>query len=382
MEAKTYRVRSLAEAMRLIAQDLGPEASVLHIRQLQPNLWDWWRGRQWEVVAACDHDVPSRFEQYLREDAYAPLTSTSDTEARAAVNREPTLPQNVPLSAPTPMLFTDFHDPGDLTRGAEIRRTLLQMNIHPEVIQSLLSDLNVDRLGESDDNFEWSDLIARFSRHVSFPGELQLRPSGCTRVALVGPTGVGKTTTVAKLAADFHLRLGLQVGLITVDTFRVGAVDQLQAYARILDLPLQVVHSPDQMQLALQDFSNFDVVLIDTVGRSPRDELRIENMQGILAAAELDCLLLTLSASSEPQTLKTAVTRFSSLAPPSKTSLILTKVDECQTLTHVYPLLKQCGLPWRYWTNGQNVPDDLGVAQADVVSWFLDEIQLAMSTDE
>src|SRR5690606_7340124 len=99
-------------------------------------------------------------------------------------------------------------------------------------------------------------------------------PGGRRVVALVGPTGVGKTTTVAKLAANAKLGLGLRVGLVTVDTYRIAAIEQLRTYAEIIDLPLAVADAPDRMRGALDDLGELDLALIDTAGRSPRDEVK------------------------------------------------------------------------------------------------------------
>ena len=125
-----------------------------------------------------------------------------------------------------------------------------------------------------------------------------IRPVPGTRriVALVGPTGVGKTTTVAKLAANLKLTQGARVGLITVDTYRIAAVEQLKTYAEIIDLPLAVVNDPAEMPRALDELGSVDVVFIDTAGRSPRDEVKIRELSEFLQQARPDEVHLVLSA--------------------------------------------------------------------------------------
>ena len=110
----------------------------------------------------------------------------------------------------------------------------------------------------------------------------------CRVVALVGPTGVGKTTTIAKLAANYRLREKRRVGLITVDTYRVAAVEQLRTYADIIDLPMEVVATPREMREAVARMNHLDLVLMDTAGRSPRDEVRIQELKSMLTEAEPD----------------------------------------------------------------------------------------------
>ncbi|MBL8892540.1 MAG: flagellar biosynthesis protein FlhF [Planctomycetaceae bacterium] len=377
METKTYRVRSLADALQLIAAELGPEAAVLHTRRLQPSLWKWWDRSQWEVVAGTDPNLPDRFQQFLQEDAgFAAADSAND---RSGMEDAPVRP--APRSAPLQQVTNraSVAVARDKSIWSEVMAELQRLGVSQETIELLGADLGLAM--ESFDTASapqaWRPLVHECAKHLRFAGSLALPDGKCTRVALVGPTGVGKTTTIAKLAADFQLRSNHRVALITVDTFRVAAVEQLQTYAEIMDMPLCVVHNPQEMRTAVQQFANFDLVLIDTVGRSPRDQQRIETMNQTLRAADLDHLLLTVSASSDPRTLATAATAFQSQFADVATSLILTKVDECHSLAPVYPFLRDCSIPWRYWTNGQQVPDDLGVARPDVVAWFLGEIELS-----
>ncbi len=117
-------------------------------------------------------------------------------------------------------------------------------------------------------------------------------------VALVGATGVGKTTTIAKLAANFRLRSGVKMGLVTVDTYRVAAVEQLRTYAEIIELPMKVVTNPLEMRRALDELAGLDLVLIDTAGRSPKDDLQIQELKSLLAEAHVDEVHLVLSMTS------------------------------------------------------------------------------------
>ena len=119
------------------------------------------------------------------------------------------------------------------------------------------------------------------SQILTHPGERRV-------VALVGPTGVGKTTTVAKLAAGFRIEARRRVGLLTIDTFRIAAVQQLKAYAEIMDLPMQVVEKPEDMQQALDRLGDVDLVLIDTAGRSPKSDARIDQLVELLRSAQPD----------------------------------------------------------------------------------------------
>ena len=175
-------------------------------------------------------------------------------------------------------------------------------------------------------------------------------------VALVGPTGVGKTTTVAKLAANFKLAHGFRPGLVTVDTYRIAAVEQLRTYAEIIDLPLAVANSPADMTRAIDELGDVDIVLIDTAGRSPRDEVKIRELADFLAAARPDEVHLVLSAVAGERSLRAAVERF---AVVHADRLILTKLDEADGLGGVLAVLGQADRPVSYLTTGQAVPDDI-----------------------
>ena len=129
-------------------------------------------------------------------------------------------------------------------------------------------------------------------------GPIQVSAGEGRVVALVGPTGVGKTTTIAKLAANFRLRENRKVGLITVDTYRIAAVEQLRTYADIIDLPMEVVRTPREMREAVARMRSLDLVLMDTAGRSPRDEVNIQELKSILAEAKPAEVHLVLSASA------------------------------------------------------------------------------------
>jgi flagellar biosynthesis protein FlhF len=175
-------------------------------------------------------------------------------------------------------------------------------------------------------------------------------------VALVGPTGVGKTTTVAKLAANFKLTHGARVGLLTVDTYRIAAVEQLKTYAEIIDLPLAVVNDPAEMPRALDEMGAVDIVFIDTAGRSPRDEVKIRELAEFLLQARPDEVHLVLSAVAGQRSLQSAVERF---AVVQIDRLILTKLDEADSLGGLLAVLGLSNRPVSYLTTGQAVPDDI-----------------------
>jgi len=175
-------------------------------------------------------------------------------------------------------------------------------------------------------------------------------------LALAGPTGVGKTTTLAKLAATANLLDKQKVGLISADTYRIAAIDQLKTFAGILDIPIKVVFSPAELREALNDFKDFDRIFVDTAGRSPNNDDRIEELRELVGAVEdLHCHLV-ISATTRPKDMKLVCDRF---RPAGFSRVIFTKIDETCTLGPALGLMYKEGLPASYLTNGQSVPDDI-----------------------
>jgi flagellar biosynthesis protein FlhF len=237
--------------------------------------------------------------------------------------------------------------------------------IEAEVDESIARDL-VDRVRNDGGAHVADSLLVKarvaqlLEQEIPVTGPLKTPAEKCRLVALVGPTGVGKTTTIAKLAANYRLREKKRVGLITVDTYRVAAVEQLRTYADIIDLPMEVVATPREMREAVARMRHLDLVLMDTAGRSPRDEIKIQELRSLLAEAEADDVLLVLSVTAGTKSLVATAERF---AEVGTTALLLTKLDEATSLGHVVALTRQCRLPISYLTDGQNVPDDIQVAE-------------------
>jgi flagellar biosynthesis protein FlhF len=171
--------------------------------------------------------------------------------------------------------------------------------------------------------------------------------------AFIGPTGVGKTTTVAKIAAGLRLRYGARVALVTSDTYRIAAVEQLRTYAEIIGLPLEVVRSPGQMVQACLRLSAFDVILIDTAGRGQKDRDRIGETRSILDAAAPHERHLVLSCVAGGRALAREAEAFAEVGVDR---VLLTKLDEAVALGPLFRVLPSFGRPLSYVTSGQEVP--------------------------
>jgi len=176
------------------------------------------------------------------------------------------------------------------------------------------------------------------------------------RIALVGPTGVGKTTTLAKIAASYLSSHSNSIALITVDTYRIAAVEQLKVYGEIMHIPVDVVITPDQLQHAIDCHRDKDLILIDTAGRSPKDDFCIEELSTFLSPELSIDKHLVLSATTRESELLNIMERFNSLGLKNT---IFTKIDECINLGIMLNIQIQNPNPLSYATNGQRVPEDL-----------------------
>jgi flagellar biosynthesis protein FlhF len=383
MELKTYRAPTMHEALALVRHDLGPDAAVLHTREVQTRrFFGWLSGpREIEVTASRDVNVPSRLpargpyqEKYgsddevvLRHDGPHPLPSGPSrpqpavphamqnqlTELQAMV-QELCRRSDAPRHDLPEELFQLFTDLLDSDLNEDLARELVE-RVRIETQDSPIDDLLMVK----------ARLARMIEAEVRVSGPIQLTAGRRRLVALVGPTGVGKTTTIAKLAANYRLKEKRRVGLITVDTYRIAAVEQLRTYADIIDLPMQVVSTPREMREAVGRMDDLDMILLDTAGRSPKDEVRIQELRAFLTEADADEIHLVLSSVAGARVLEQTAERFAAVGT---TSLILTKLDEATGLGNILPLVRTSRLPLSYLTNGQNVPDDIEVAESTRVA--------------
>lgn len=201
---------------------------------------------------------------------------------------------------------------------------------------------------------------------IGAPEPVRVRPGERRLVALVGPTGAGKTTTAAKLAAHLHLEAGWRVALLSADTFRVGGVEQLEAYARLLGLPFEVTPTPGALERALARRTETDVVLLDTSGRGHRDRRRMGDLEAFLGAARAavgEALEVHLVLGAP--TRRAEVDAILAAYRPVAGRLLLTKLDECEAMPEALQAAAATGMPLSYCCAGQSVPQDLVLAWPD-----------------
>ncbi len=178
-------------------------------------------------------------------------------------------------------------------------------------------------------------------------------------VFFVGPTGVGKTTTIAKIASSFRVEHKKKVALLTADTYRIAAAEQLRTYANILEVPFRVVYTAKEITDAVEDFREYDYILVDTTGHSPNNEAQCESMSDLIHSVDANAskeVFLVLSASTKYRDLMRTADIYKEI---TDYKLIFTKLDETSTLGDIYNLKLYTGATLSYVTCGQNVPDDI-----------------------
>lgn len=232
---------------------------------------------------------------------------------------------------------------------------------------ALISDIarkgNLDNL--KDEEVFAAHLHGALSAKVQATGGLGLQGGACRRVALCGSTGVGKTTNLAKLAARFAVLEHARVALVTADTYRIAASEQLRVYANIIGIPIVVVNTRDEMAHALGEFADFDLVLIDTAGNSQYNLEQINDLRNMLEVAEPDETLLVLSAGTSLNDMHHVVSNYSCLNP---TSLMFTKLDETRQYGAMLSLSMETSMPMSYLSVGQNVPEDIRIVSPEFVA--------------
>lgn len=249
-------------------------------------------------------------------------------------------------------------------KSGELYIRLLQNEVDEKLSENLIKKVITESPGGLLDKEDYLEdrLKAHITSMIKISGPIQLVEKNPKMICLVGPTGIGKTTTLAKLAADFAFEKRKKVAIITVDTYRIAAVEQLKAYSEILNLPLEVVFAPSEFKGAIEKYTDYDVILIDTAGRSQKNSMQLVELKSFIDAAgyRLEIYLL-LSATTKDKELIDIVENFKKV---SFHKLIFTKLDETVTFGPILNLITQIPQGIAYVTTGQNVPEDIEEANA------------------
>ncbi len=251
-----------------------------------------------------------------------------------------------------------------------LRNDLFDKDVEPKLIEKILEKIR-ERCGKKLNKEEVYSLAAKvMTVLLGEPEPIKLIEGKKPHVAIfIGPTGVGKTTTLAKIAADFTFRQN-KVGLITADTYRIAAVEQLKTYAEILNLKVTVVYSPSEIKDAVERLSDCDLILIDTAGRSHKNKTHFDELKALVNAVNADETYLVMSSNTSRIAVREILEYYAFI---KNYKLLFTKLDESPVTGVILNARYMTGKPLSYTTAGQSVPDDLDIANVrQLVTGILD----------
>ncbi len=345
MRVKKFTGKTMQEAVEGLRQEYGSDAVILHTTQKRRWLWGRIGPKRYEIVGAIDRDFkhtqvkakPQIQNQMVKEEKATGLDSvTFDPKWSEAIQR--------------------------------LYGRLIRCDIPKDVTQALLKDV-LSTLPKHDWNDEekiWprlNDVVAARVATVD-PWEFN---EGQRIVVLIGPTGVGKTTTIAKLAANFSLVGNKSVGLITVDTYRIAAVEQLKTYAEIIGIPVQVAFSPRELKDCIAKMKDRDLILIDTAGRSQNNYLQISELKNYLDGIDAE-IHLVISATTKSRDVDEIIKAFGQVTIHR---VIITKLDETTAYGVVLQTCERAQAPLAFVTTGQGVPEDIDVATSEKIAQLI-----------
>ncbi|MCL1844011.1 MAG: flagellar biosynthesis protein FlhF [Defluviitaleaceae bacterium] len=409
MKVKRYEGKSEAALMPVIMEEMGEGATIISVKQKPATgIFGFFRKPSVVITAACEDDEElmtllnspeARAEKLAppplveRKPLSADLVEITSATGSAAIEESMTLllqearkaANQIDMEESSKRSKNQIEAPGKSPEKPDendknekkynhsmvqlFYDTMLEQEVLPEVAAHILKDLeSVDEASQIDVRLLVKAVYGSIVDMLKGPtlidtnkvkGEAQV-------VVFMGPTGVGKTTTIAKLSSILTLKHGLKIGLITADTYRIAAVEQLKTYADILGLDIRVVYSPDEMEEHLGALrAKNDVVLIDTAGRSHKNTESIEELKKLFEVLPDSKKYLVLSVTTRYEDLRKIVNVFDQL---SDFNMIFTKLDEAETLGSLMNICCIAGKKAAYVTFGQNVPDDLETIKPDKIA--------------
>lgn len=399
MQVKRFEGADIHEVLRLVKYEMGPNAVILSTRHIKrgKGAFGMFGRPAVEVTAAIDREETQQESPVQPAEKLQPAITPTDmrgwNSAQLTQALDPLHQDMDQLKEIVQQLaIKERHSPpinyAGLSRELNVVKQMLEhlvqhqqtprsplfespmMPYYQRLLASGLEKELARRLIEkaqnsiaeenlSEERYVRAYMANSLMKSIPVTGPLRPASGNQTTLAFVGPTGVGKTTTIAKLAAHFALAEKKKIALITLDTYRIAAIEQLRIFAKIINLSVEVVLNKLELDQTVARHRDKDLILIDTAGRSQRDELQMAELQSFFPQPATIAVHLVLSATAAFPNLCETVERFKPLHP---SSLVFTKLDESSTYGTVLGIALREQIPLSYFTTGQRVPEDIEVA--------------------
>ncbi|MFT9597138.1 flagellar biosynthesis protein FlhF [Mesobacillus sp.] len=381
MKVKKYTASSMPEAMKLVRGELGSDAVILNSRVVQTGgFMGFFKKNSIEVIAAIDPDTEVSPRPAIMDKPYKYKPSVKDDETKKdtqTVRRNPIT--ETPPKADKDLL-KEISQLKELLKGTGksegvslpepvsrqiqyLRDQEVDHEIIDEFAAVLLEKWYLGGTKASDEEIaEWiATAISHRLAPLSFEGVTFKKKF----VNVIGPTGVGKTTTLAKVAAECVLKHEKKVAFITTDTYRIAAIEQLKTYAKILDVPIEVCYNLDDFKAATDKFSDYDLVFIDTAGRNFRNQKYVNDLKNVIDFGKDMETYLVLAMTAKQKDMEEIRKQFSLIHIDQ---FIFTKLDETAVYGSMLNMAIKFSTGIAYLTNGQDVPDDLIEANPELIA--------------
>ena len=408
MKVKRYVGETVQEAMQKVKSDLGRDAIILNTRKIRKKgLVGFFTKPLIEVVATVDNDISSSGRADMRQERKPPEQYDKQENSDAANNFIKELNKNlevqkVGVSANNgrkqacydekELIQQDFVEIKNMlskvydamkvdyenTKLSDKTKKYLKALEDYEVDKAIINEIKDKIIDTLDEEKQQSDTIVRntiynlLSRYMKEPEPFSFS-KGKKVIIVIGPTGVGKTTTLAKLAANMVLTEKKKVGLITSDTYRIAAVEQLKTYSEIIGVPLSIIYTPGEISNAIENYCDKDLILVDTAGRSHKDKYQLMELKTLIKSSIDYEVYMVISATTKFSDCIEIIKNYSFL---DDYKLLFTKLDETSAFGVILNVAYITKKPISYVTTGQSVPDDIEIADnSKIINCLLGDIK-------
>ncbi len=357
MKIKKYIGQTAHEAMLKLKMELGPDAVVLNTKTIRAKgFLGFLKKPLIEITAAFEE---KDLLQVKKVNHYETKLNNINEELIELKN----IMKNIPISKNENDELIPIMD--------KWNQRLISNGVDPKISSKLLKEIEEQFDIKEKDN-ETIKKIIRYSlvEILGSPQTIQINDKQKI-IYFIGPTGVGKTTTLAKIAANLVLENKYDIGLITSDTYRIAAVEQLKIYSEILQLPLEIAYSSDDMIKSMEKFNTKDVIFVDTAGRNHNDYMQLEELKKIMSPIDNKEVFLLINATIDFKVLNNLLDKYDFI---DNFKLIITKIDEAENYGNILNIKYFSNKELSYYTIGQNVPDDIKIVNVeDIVEKLIEE---------